>query len=315
LYNIGNISESVLVSYNAPVGWNTVLVEDTNKDGVHQIGETITLSPTVTVPATGNLAFFVVITPLIVSGSAQINLVASSSIASLGEYTGNNNILYGGPSLVTAAQVLTVIAGSSSGPRFADMQFDGIPFVNGDYIGRSPLIKVKLLDSNGIVTSSLMIIVDGISTTQNIAFDGTYLTYQVPERFADGVHTIVIQAQNMLGFVSQKIVNAKVSEKAQLVGKVLPYPNPFNPDNGETMITYQLTADTDLRIVLYSITGEKVWQTQIDRGSEGGHSGFNRVPWAGRSGFGDTVGNGVYLVFVLDGSGNVLAKSKILVIR
>ncbi|MCD4664133.1 MAG: hypothetical protein K8R68_02610, partial [Bacteroidales bacterium] len=79
------------------------------------------------------------------------------------------------------------------------------------------------------------------------------------------------------------------------------YPNPFgNPDRPETKFVYYLDQDSDVKIQIYTLIGELVWQSQqysINENSKqctkGTHDGD--IVWDGRNGRGHKVLNGVYI--------------------
>ena len=65
------------------------------------------------------------------------------------------------------------------------------------------------------------------------------------------------------------------------------YPNPFNP---ETNIEYALSKDTDVKLTIYNILGEKV-KVLMD---EHQTAGYKRAHWDGRDQKGEEVASGVY---------------------
>ena len=65
------------------------------------------------------------------------------------------------------------------------------------------------------------------------------------------------------------------------------YPNPFNP---ETNIEYALSRDTDVKLTIYNILGEKV-KVLMD---EHQTAGYKRAHWDGRDQKGEEVASGVY---------------------
>ncbi|MBU0580889.1 MAG: hypothetical protein KKA19_06900 [Candidatus Margulisbacteria bacterium] len=319
LTNVGNTTENVIYTLTVPSqGWTVALIEDTNNDGVHQAGETTLLSPSMNLAPASQYRFFVAMTsPATYNVVGTVNLTVSASAASLGVYTGDNFVAYGGLAVVSAANTAsTVVSPGAGGPVIIDLQFDGVPVVNFDYIGRTPLITARILDSDGVATASITISIDGIATTAGIIWDGETMTYQVPNQLGLGRHLFTITAKDILNNQGQKDFTGTISDKVMIVGRVLVYPNPYNPQSdGDCKITYQLTNDSDIRIFLHSITGERLWQDRFYAGSEGGRTGYNEVSWNGESGFYERVGNGVYLVYITNGKGKFLAKTKILVIR
>ncbi len=99
-----------------------------------------------------------------------------------------------------------------------------------------------------------------------------------------------------------------------LAGDTVSYPNPFNPDKDQSVtIAYKYSADAEVKVVIYDITGQLI-QTLIGTSANRGADGYSRIVWNGRSGFGGTVENGVYLVTILSG-GSTIARSKLLVMR
>lgn len=319
LYNVGNVSENVSITLSpSTLGWSTTLIQDSNNDGIHQDGETTTVSPTLTLPPASPYRFFVVMnSPNTFNITGTVNLTVSASVHSIGIYTGVNLITYGGPAIVSAVNTASTSLqpAAPGGPIITDIKFDGVPVVNRDYIGKTPFITAKILHEIDIATSSIKITIDGISTTSGINFDGTYISYKVTTPLGKGSHVFIIEAQDVSGNISTKELTGRITEKPMIVGRVLPHPSPFNPLEDDVKITYQLTTDTSIRIYVHNIVGERIWQTKIDPGEEGGHAGYNEVLWGGTDGFSDLVGNGVYIVHIVDSKGRILAKTKILVIR
>jgi len=101
----------------------------------------------------------------------------------------------------------------------------------------------------------------------------------------------------------------------KIVGPALNFPNPFDPDDGPTIIRYKLTKDARIRISLYSIAGERIWSRTFSAGTNGGRVGDNAVEWAGDTVYGYDVPNGVYVCQIADSKGNTLAIIKIAIIR
>lgn len=94
------------------------------------------------------------------------------------------------------------------------------------------------------------------------------------------------------------------------------YPNPFNPDIEQTEIRYYLPAASDVEIVIFTATGEKVRQMHFGAGGTGGQAGVNGgVFWDGRNGEGMAVLNGVYVAVIKVAEGDLTAKVKIAVVK
>ncbi len=318
--NVGNVTEAIDVLISPiTAGWSVQLIEDNNNDGVHQIGETTPVPATLNMLPSSLFKFFVSMaapSTFNVTGTVNITVSASASALVTSSYTGNNLLAYGGPLISSALNTaMTTAAPAGNGPTITDVQFDGVQLVNRDYVGRTPLIKAKIIDTVGVSTSAFKVIIDGTTYTAGITFDGTYMEFKVPAELGVGNHTIAIEASNVSGDASTKTIVVRITEKSQIVGEVLSYPNPFNPQEGDVDITYQLTVDTDIRLYVHTMTGERIWALKIAAGEEGGHAGYNKVKWDGKDGFYNQLGNGVYLVHIVSAKGKLLGKVKILVIR
>jgi hypothetical protein len=318
LTNIGNITENVSINVSeATAGWSVQLLEDSNRDGVHQTGELTPVPSSLALPPTRDYRFFVALSSpptLNVVGTASVTV--SGSAVTLGQYQGNNLLFYGGPMQVAETNTAsTTVTPSAGGPVVADLMFDGVLMVNKDYIGRTPLITAKILDPDGINTASITISIDGVATSAGITFDGQKMSFKVTASLGVGSHTFIISAKDLLDNPGTKEVTGRITDKVSIVGEVLPYPNPYNPTEGDLKICYQLTHASGIRIYLMNIVAERIWKASISEGEEGGHEGYNEVIWNGQDGFNDMIANGVYIAHITTDKGKLLGKVKILVIR
>ena len=97
-------------------------------------------------------------------------------------------------------------------------------------------------------------------------------------------------------------------------------PNPFGEPGKElTSVIYYLRENTDVTFRIYTLTGGLVWSTSFTenepQGGEGIHStGSSAVTWDGRNGRGLRVLNGVYILVMETGYGEV-EKTKIAVVK
>ena len=99
------------------------------------------------------------------------------------------------------------------------------------------------------------------------------------------------------------------------VGVALNAPNPFDPANQETTVYYNLDASANMEAFLFSTTGRLLQRWQFASGANGGTAGQNSFTWNGRSGVGDFVGNGVYLLHLLNrDTGTTVMRGKIAVL-
>jgi hypothetical protein len=97
--------------------------------------------------------------------------------------------------------------------------------------------------------------------------------------------------------------------KKTLQEKPFNAPNPFNPDTEETKICYYLDEDDDVKIKLFTLTGELVYSWENISGREG----LNQWPWNGKNEKGRIVENGGYICLIE--AGGKKQKCKIAVLR
>ena len=152
-----------------------------------------------------------------------------------------------------------------------------------------------------------------VATTISVESDGTItctfnLTGAVP-----GYWTIYVNNGGSPATLASAfhIVGAPLD----IIGTVYNFPNPFDPDDGPTVIKYTLTVDADIIINLYNINGEKIWYRRFPAGTEGGKAGLNQVIWNARNVFDASVPNGVYVCQIATPNGKTLAIVKIAVLR
>ena len=91
-------------------------------------------------------------------------------------------------------------------------------------------------------------------------------------------------------------------------------PNPFNPLKGPILIKYALTANANVSIYFFDVTGNLICRKSYPSGTNGGQQGDNRVYWDGMNDYGEMVANGVYL-FRIAAEGRVVGKGKIVVLK
>ena len=75
------------------------------------------------------------------------------------------------------------------------------------------------------------------------------------------------------------------------------YPNPFNP---QTKISYTLPEPSHVSLIIYNISGERVYTLEQSRKSAGHHS----IIWDGRDTVGRLVSGGIYIVRIQAGTYN-----------
>ncbi|MDW7682162.1 MAG: T9SS type A sorting domain-containing protein, partial [bacterium] len=94
------------------------------------------------------------------------------------------------------------------------------------------------------------------------------------------------------------------------------YPNPFgDPTKPTTTITYFLKQDTDVDIKIYTLIGELVWSRSFKSSQTQGRAGTHDgdVIWDAKNDEGNTVLNGVYLIYLKTGFGETTTTKALLV--
>ena len=91
--------------------------------------------------------------------------------------------------------------------------------------------------------------------------------------------------------------------------------NPFNPKEGPAEIAYILEEDTDIKLMIFTLSGEKLFERSISAGAAGAAKGQNYISWDGANSDGKTVLNGIYILVIDPGNGDKSIKIKMAVMQ
>ncbi|MBU0686699.1 MAG: T9SS type A sorting domain-containing protein [Candidatus Margulisbacteria bacterium] len=179
-------------------------------------------------------------------------------------------------------------------------------------------IIFTIADANGVVESSVSVTLDSapvtslsISALSAATVDSLEVNPSVS--LSDGVHTLVASADDATGENSSTSVSFKVYDSLSVIGTPMNYPNPFNPNGGQsTTIRYTLSQNTNITLMVYDITGKHVLRRVYTSGTTGGSAGQNEITWNGTNDFGTRAGSGVYIYFIVSG-GKVLGSGEMAV--
>jgi hypothetical protein len=226
--------------------------------------------------------------------------------------------------MLQAGHIYTLNTGLTVAPSALTIEsiyISGTRFLSGDIIPASGHIRAHLLDQNGVVLAQARIYssvtyVD-LSLTSGTSTDGYWVgDYSVGE----GAHTITIWTQDGLGNQTEPAVGAArvMGGTVQVVGTPLNYPNPFSPLSDDptrrtTRIQYSLSSNANIILAIYDITGKEVKRIVSGAGQDGGKAGVNSVYWNGKTIFGDTASNGMFVYKIIAG-GKVIATGKLVVL-
>ena len=103
----------------------------------------------------------------------------------------------------------------------------------------------------------------------------------------------------------------------ELIRKWNPFRNPFNPNKGSTIFSFEHNKageSLDVTIDIFNITGEKVMTLQVPQSN--GSARFNELEWNGLNEFGASLASGTYIfkATVKDATGATTQQSNRLVI-
>ncbi|GEM_PF-3779776 len=168
------------------------------------------------------------------------------------------------------------------------------------------------IKSNGVTKNSISVPADNTNYSKRVV---------IPVTLDSGINELDIfvvrdDFTDMKSNVVEKMVVADSSGTVTLKpgSKVLCYPMPYNPNNGNMDIAYELTAQGDVEVYVYNLLGQVVWRNIYSRGFTGGSTGYNQISFNGVDAFNDKLAIGLYFVQIVHGK-SVLGTSKFLVTR
>jgi len=144
----------------------------------------------------------------------------------------------------------------------------------------STLVEMRYFVDNGpflLYTGPFTINTVGVHTIQHFGVTQSALTHTETTRTSD---SIFVSAETTVG------------------DGLLNYPNPFEAGRDVTYVEYVLGQDSNVKLTIYDMLGQIVYETEKIQGEAGGQSGLNRLSWDGRNGSGQVVGNGGYVAVV-----------------
>jgi hypothetical protein len=86
------------------------------------------------------------------------------------------------------------------------------------------------------------------------------------------------------------------------------YPNPFEPPEEVTHITYNLESESSVVIEIFTLVGDLVWSREFGSGAEESTAGLHEIEWDGRNERGEIVRNGVYICRIGTDAGEAMTK-------
>lgn len=139
-----------------------------------------------------------------------------------------------------------------------------------------------------------------------------------------GIYTIKLTAYDQVEATSTEsiqvnILSSSTSDKRVIAQAGLPLtyalPNPFDRSTtSQITLNYTLNGNYDVRIFIFDLSGNLIWQNNYTAGEDGGKSGENNPVWKGQDMFSGNVSNGLYIYQVTSGN-QILARGKIIVLN
>ena len=111
---------------------------------------------------------------------------------------------------------------------------------------------------------------------------------------------VAVGATDIVYYNPDPVANSK-EDIAKFSVELKAYPNPFNP---ETNLAFNLKNDSNVKIAIYNIRGQKVRTLCEKHFSSGNHS----VRWNGKSDNGSNSATGVYFVRMITNEGSITKK-------
>ncbi|NQU16707.1 MAG: hypothetical protein HQ564_01470 [Candidatus Saganbacteria bacterium] len=207
-------------------------------------------------------------------------------------------------------------------PGISSLKFDGRTIADNEYVSSDVTITATVSDlASSINTAISSVEIDStVTSLANLSGDSSYnattslLTYKSATALTTGTHTFTIYARNNAGELTSQTTTFKVESGNLLANTVLAFPNPYNPNNGNLEITYNLSKDSTVSVYIFNTLGQLIWKQDYLSGAAGGYAGYNSVNWDGVNGFGQAISNDVYLCRIVS-EGNAIGKCKIAVLR
>ncbi|MCF7919292.1 MAG: hypothetical protein K9N06_05210 [Candidatus Cloacimonetes bacterium] len=184
------------------------------------------------------------------------------------------------------------------------LYLDSRNFRSGDTVSEEPLLIADIADSSGInltVNSgkNIMILLDDSENPEDlidvsegfIYNEGSYtrgtLTSNLPV-LPKGAHNLKLIVYDNFGLATVTATDFRIIEQGSMaITDILPYPHPMSD---EGYFTFVLTAEAEVTINIYTISGRKIKSLKNFC-----NTGYNQIFWDCRDADGDRIANNNYL--------------------
>jgi len=215
------------------------------------------------------------------------------------------------------------------GPEISDIRFDGRYLIEGDIVMPDPVITARIRDlattpesPTSITKETITLVfadyyqVDGPQIDSLVSAGSYYdMTHEIKVPLGAGEHMFYIEAYDELGNRGTSVpttINV-MAGGVNMIGETIAYPAPYSPKlGGDAIFTYNLSIDAPITIYLFDISGQIMWTKKYSTGINGGRAGYNEVRWDGKTDFGGTIGNGIFIYQILS-KGKKIGSGKLIV--
>ncbi|MFA5840088.1 MAG: T9SS type A sorting domain-containing protein, partial [Candidatus Margulisiibacteriota bacterium] len=246
------------------------------------------------------------------AGGASTNLAVSINLANApttaGTYYATVEVAsataQNSPQLITVTLIVRELSGS-------DPSIDTISESAAPAGTRIILTGTSFGESQG--ASTITFTKDGAATVaQVLSWSDGAIEVEVPYTLSEGNYTLSINkltiAAEGINVLSQSDAKTFQVTAASTAGIATIWPNPFNPRVETNTIQYNAGTATNISINIYDSTARVVKHSLV--------TGVNQVTWDGKNSAGEIVGDGLYLVRIInEDSKALIAKGKILVVK
>jgi formylglycine-generating enzyme required for sulfatase activity len=167
------------------------------------------------------------------------------------------------------------------------------------------VVEIKLADGTHSLDKAVMLTIpftptdiQGLNRNKLRLFywDETKLVWvMIPNSGVDPVNNVVTASVNHLTLFR----NMEYSAAGEYIEDLCNYPNPFKSMTENTRIRYVLKQDSVVKIKIFDLIGDLVWENTIPAGVSGNSvAGPNEVAWDGKNGSGEKVDVGAYICIV-----------------
>ena len=182
------------------------------------------------------------------------------------------------------------------GPPSTTLSLDpvGAIFRDGYYVTPNTEISLSAVTEDPGGIQAIFVDVDVTDPPQpSDVYTGTFTLADLgPQYLEPGTHRLRFYAEESSGVVEPVRTVTLYTAKAMDTDRdITNRPNPFNPNEGPTMILFRPTGGGTVTLTLYDLYGAVVFsdQLQVTAGE------LVQYPWSGRNGKSNVVGNGGYI--------------------